>query len=156
MRLRIYNIFFLMVMAAGFLTGCTQNDGDIGPWFGRWRLDKMTCDGKNMDIYADADIRLVYWSFQNNIVRVAVQHAHDVEEITFGRWSQQDDLLLLDFTASGDPVDNPGIFTPPAILHFESDEINRLTINEMTDSYLDLSHHGADGRLYQYFLKKVI
>ena len=37
-------IALLLVIVA---TACTHNDGDIGPWFGLWRVERLTVDGKN-------------------------------------------------------------------------------------------------------------
>ena len=37
-------IALLLVIVA---TACTHNDGDIGPWFGLWRVERLIVDGNN-------------------------------------------------------------------------------------------------------------
>jgi hypothetical protein len=139
------------------LTGCTQNNGDIGPWFGRWRVEKITCDGLDLDIYSGPEgLQIASWAFQSNVVSLSAVYPHDVNCLAYGAWRQEGDRLLLDFTAFNDDSQSPGIYRPADVFHLEAGAVNVLTINSLTDSRMNLTHQSADGHLYQYYLKKLL
>ena len=35
----------LIAILLPVIAGCTRNDGDIGTWFGSWKLERITIDG---------------------------------------------------------------------------------------------------------------
>ena len=60
----------LLILIIGLLQlGCTRNNGDIGDLFGTWRLDTLTEDGKELDLYGGMT-KVYTWAFQSHIIRV--------------------------------------------------------------------------------------
>ena len=43
--------FIPLLIIMLLISGCTQNNGEIDPWFGTWRLESLTCDGEPADDY---------------------------------------------------------------------------------------------------------
>ena len=154
MKSTIYKVFAIIATMLMTMSGCTQNDGDIGPWFGYWRLEKMTCDGDEVELYGDNGIKLIYWAFQGEILRISVLYDHNSNEASYAGWKADKNTLTIDFSPALDPVDNPGVYYPPVILNFYPGQIYELDINEITGSKLSLSYHDNDGSHYKYFLKK--
>ena len=44
-------ITVLLVLIATVLPSCTQNDGNIGDWFGHWKLLSVTVNGEENEEY---------------------------------------------------------------------------------------------------------
>ncbi len=61
--LLLASVFILM-------TGCTHNDGDIGPWFGTWQLENVMIDDKPEEDYHHD----IFWQFQKHCVLHAQGH----------------------------------------------------------------------------------
>lgn len=67
------HIAFIPLLIIMLLTsGCTQNNGEIDPWFGTWRLESLTCDGEPSDDYHGQ----MTWSFQNDIICLVTDLGH--------------------------------------------------------------------------------
>lgn len=69
-------IFAFVAMLA--MSGCVQNNGHIGHWFGLWKVERVTIDGQD-----DADYKgNVFFAFQGAVFGVGTQGG-----ITwYGRW----------------------------------------------------------------------
>jgi len=71
--------------------GCTQNNGDIGEWFGEWHLRSIEINGTDDASYTGD----VLWKFQNNIVEMVVVndtgHSHTEH---YGTWSADGSVLI--------------------------------------------------------------
>lgn len=74
---------------------CTHNNGDIGDWFGTWRLESITIDGATDPDYTSP--RLI-WKFQSQVVMI-MEPNDDMHEANYalGSWHQEGNDLLLDF-----------------------------------------------------------
>lgn len=48
----IYSKIICTLALLFVLTGCIQNNGNIGPWFGQWKVERLTIDGKDDPDYA--------------------------------------------------------------------------------------------------------
>lgn len=57
-------IFAFMAMLA--MSGCVQNNGHIGHWFGQWKVERMTIDGQDDADYEDG----VFFCFQGAVFGV--------------------------------------------------------------------------------------
>lgn len=146
-----FSIKMLAMMA--FITlfsACTQNNGDISPYFGYWRLDSIEIDGENDDDY-DGNI---VWSFQNNIIMITENNDHHDYDTHIGTWSESDGHLMLLFTHHDD-VSGAGSFIPPSILGFPDDGIVDLVIEAQTSGAMTLSQTSDSGESYTYILSKV-
>lgn len=56
-------IALLLVLFSGILPSCTQNDGNIGDWFGHWKLLSITVDGTESTEYEGN----IFFSFQSSV-----------------------------------------------------------------------------------------
>ena len=127
------------------LTSCTENNGDIGEWFGTWHIETVTVDGVPDANYAGYN----YLQFQSTVValRFADDVTHD-EEAAYGTWSEGDGWLDITFP-SGDVayIDLLGMKLTTA---------NHLTISDRTDGEMTLTlSESADGAVRQYHIRKL-
>ncbi len=134
------------------LSGCTHNNGDIGPWFGIWTLTSIEADGAPIADYVPNSI---FWKFQSTVINITQLLDHHDCRDTFGTWRQAGDSQLeLNFTHSDDTL-HPGteLYAPPEILHLPSD-ICTLHIVRFTDKHIILTYISTDGVTYKYTLVK--
>lgn len=131
--------------------GCTRNNGDIGDFFGTWRLEELTADGVPTELTNQE--HLVYtWAFQSHIIYIQTILPHDAYKRARGTWVQTDNILALDFNHTD--IDGDLNYTPPAELHLVADGTTRLEIKEMTHKRMHLEYTADDGVRYAYYLKK--
>ena len=74
-----------MILLAAMLmvASCTTNNGDIGPWFGTWRVTEITTDG-----VADADYQgNMFFKFQSTVFEMLLVHDDHGTENRFGIWN---------------------------------------------------------------------
>lgn len=142
---------YIFLLAAALLLGaCTQNNGQIGPWFGTWRLDRIDIDGNADKAYPGN----VIWKFHSDIV--AIIAVDDIEHDAipaWGTWSEENGVLTLNFTYSD--TDNPNQwdkYTPPASTHIPAG-ISRLDIVSLSTARIILKYVSSDAT-YTYYLKK--
>lgn len=146
---------YTLLLASVFIlmTGCTHNDGDIGPWFGTWQLENVMIDDKPEEDYHHD----IFWQFQNTVFCMRkVTEMHDAYP-RWGTWQETDDntTLQLDFTHHDDThPEGSTIYTPFPETHIKADGVTRLKIVEMSRSKLHLQHTADDGITYSYYLKK--
>lgn len=86
----------LLLLVVTMSLGCTRNNGDIGLWFGSWRLEAIDIDGRE-----DTAIAPPYyiWKFQNHIIQII--RPNDIEHNgpwAVGSWTDNDTTVTLDFT----------------------------------------------------------
>lgn len=128
-----------LVVAALMPTGCTHNNGDIGPIFGTWVLREASCDGQRLDV----ESFLVTWSFQNNILSEMVTLPHNTTHETWATWGWGDEgrVLYVDFThcwqipqckALGFPEDSKAAFT---VKEFNKKTLSLVYIHENGSTY---------------------
>lgn len=144
---------YLIILVAAILTlpGCTQNDGDIGPWFGTWRLEQILVDGADDEAY-NHDI---IWKFQSDVISmVVVDDATHTAASTWGTWSEADNTLTLNFSYS-DTANPAGSFkySPPAATHLPPG-ISRLSIISLSKGEITLGYIDQQGVTYTYKLAK--
>ena len=69
-------ITVLLVLIATVLPSCTQNDGNIGDWFGHWKLLSVTVNGEENEEYEGN----IFFSFQSSVfcqIKVSPNHGGD-------------------------------------------------------------------------------
>ncbi len=142
---RQISIALLFLVVA--LTSCTHNNGDIGEFFGEWRLVSMTTDGEPVKLYGegaedfnpDFGAPLIYTlAFQDNMARINVIYAHHEYESIFGTWEQQANRLVLNFSYHDDQNDSYG-YSAPAVFRFPADGVAVTTIEKFKEDDLILS-----------------
>lgn len=99
-------IFAFMAMLA--MSGCVQNNGHIGHWFGQWKVERVTIDGQD-----DADYEGgVFFCFQGAVFGVRTSTGG----MWYGRWAENDKGMVdVVFNTDESAV-------PPAYLHVHLDE----------------------------------
>lgn len=134
----------ILVFATGSLsTGCTHNNGDIGNWFGQWRV-ALYVDGAKQDVAPG--VPYMFWSFQGGVVRVSIpDHDKHLFDEGFGLWSEQDGYLVLDFTDETTPALQTPIPLP---------DYCRLKIVNSSSRKIELQCDATDGSIMYYVLEK--
>ena len=131
-------IFAFMAMLA--MSGCVQNNGHIGHWFGQWKVERVTIDGQD-----DADYEGgVFFCFQGAVFGVRTSTGG----MWYGRWAENDKGMVdVVFNTDESAV-------PPAYLYVHLDEkmVFRLVSHKGSDKVLE--YVGPDGKTYTYYLKK--
>lgn len=140
----------LLAMTCSFAS-CTHNNGDIGDWFGTWKLEKIEVDGSP----AEYDGNII-WKFQSDIVWMGV--VDDVMHTatnSFGTWTCIDDILTLNFTYSDNNFPNPGTgqYAPPSQTLIPSG-ITEMSVLELSSSRIRLLYRRSDGSAVMYHLSK--
>ncbi len=149
---RILGIAVLMWVLQLGLSGCTHNNGDIGPWFGAWVLDSIEIDGQPDDTYG----RNIFWSFQNEVIKISVQHPYGGVSDHFGTWAEEGKTLQLNFTHTDAASSSyPERYCLPAGLHLPSKGIIDLNIVSLSGSHIVLTYTPDDGTRVQYTLSKL-
>ena len=81
----------IIILLAYATSGCTRNDGDIGPWFGTWQVTFITIDG-----VPDADYDgTVIMKFQNSILSSMTYNPEHSPTTFNAQWSCRDDVMTI-------------------------------------------------------------
>lgn len=145
MKSRYFLILPLCLLAV-LLGSCTRNNGDIGHYFGEWRLEAMTADGEEVTLYdvpADPDngfgpVQVYTFAFQDNVIRINTIFKYHEFESSVGSWVDCGDKLEFDFSHSDDLNDSYG-YAAPSILHFSDTGTTLLDIDRHDGGKLVLS-----------------
>lgn len=136
----IYSRMMIMVVLA--MAACTTNNGDIGPWFGMWKVTEIKCDGVNEDQYAGN----MFFKFQSTVFEEVVVSEHHAVGEEIGQWrSDQPGRLVVWF-----PDER---YAPDAQSHMSREE-NVFTYDAVRASGFTLTLKAKDGHTYQYMLVK--
>lgn len=128
-------------------SGCTTNDGDIGPFFGEWSLEELMIEGHTDDSYVAGT---TFFAFQTRIVQVTVIHPHNSTDQVTGTWFATSDSLTLDFSHSDDNSEaSEGVYAPPSWIYI-TEPVTEFSISWIGKNTLLL----ANGK-YTYILKKI-
>ncbi len=143
-------LILLLAVAAG--SACTQNNGHIGPLFGSWHLENMTCDGENLPQPEGTD---TYWSFQGAVLNVLLVETMYESLFFIATWERDGDKLALDFTHSSD-ISEPGtgFYAAPYWMGFPENEVLDLDIRRLDGSRLILHWTSKEGKKYIYNFNK--
>ena len=151
---------FVMILVMTGFCGCTRNNGDIGPWFGTWKLTEITIDGT-----ADAGYKgNIFWKFQNDVfemVRVNTNSVDTYADTHYATWNEDNGYIFVNFSNYDD--NNPpaegasgnGIYAPFLETHFIVGGVTQLKIESQSgsDAYFTFTSP-EDGKTYGYRLKK--
>ncbi|MDE7136394.1 MAG: lipocalin-like domain-containing protein [Muribaculaceae bacterium] len=147
------NLISILLFLAVIIStpGCTQNDGDIGPWFGTWRLEQIIIDGTPDNDYN----RDIIWKFQADVISMVV--VNDVTHTaisSWGTWTHTDNTLTLNFTYSD--TDNPAgsyKYAPPAATYLPP-AISLLQVVSLSKGEIVLEYVSEQNINYIYKLAK--
>ena len=132
----------LAVLISIVLSACTQNNGDIGPIFGNWKLTEMTEDGHRTENYSGN----IYLAFQNTTMRFVRVNGYNSYDETYCNWSITDDNnLIVNFADDRyRPFLELGIPYPCCEM-----KIQKLSSSEM-QLYLNATSNTGKPRVYKF------
>lgn len=141
----------IAVLVMSFMSGCTHNNGDIGPYFGTWKLTGMEIDGKPDASYSGN----IFWQFQSTVFCMRQVNAHHDTDIRWGSWEETDDgMLVLNFTHRDDEHPTGSSIYSPIPATGLATAVNYLTIEKKSSSHLTLTYLSEEGLTYCYHLLK--
>mgnify|MGYP003469577149 CR=1 FL=1 len=132
----------ILMLALTALGACTSNNGNIGPWFGLWKVTEIKCDGVAVPNY-DGN---VFFMFQSTVFEM--RQVNDNYEVgdQYGVWSDDGKgTLVITF-----PDEQ---YSPFEVTHMAQTN-NVLTYSKVEDKGFDLTLHTESGRVYSYRLVK--
>lgn len=125
--------------------GCTRNNGDIGPWFGTWRVTGISADGEPVRGYTGN----VILKFQSHVMESRAQYDHHSYSSYWCTWHEEEGELLLEIN----PEEESEGYVPELLIPWTP--VNRLRILSLTGSGARLSRLSDEGTLFTYDLKKL-
>ena len=138
--------YILLVLIASVMCGCTHNNGDIGPWFGTWKVVSISPDKAYQGNF--------FWSFQGNVIEMNRNTDNLEYSQSFGTWQEKDGDLILDFNHHDNGSDTgEGQYRPFPELHIPAG-VSTLHIQKLSGSEIILTYAADDGETYTYTLKK--
>lgn len=151
---RIYSII-LLVVAMTAISSCTHNNGDIGPWFGIWKLTDLKVNGTTDPGYEGN----VFWSFQTNIFQmkeVITDGTGQWSDERWGSWEESDGDLILSFTYSSQSTPEPGtgVYHPLSGMYLPTNQAVHLDIVKYPDSKMELAYTTDDGNQITYYFTR--
>lgn len=141
------NIIAILMLA---LCGCTHNNGNIGPWYGQWKLEALEVDGREDPAYGHNQ----FWAFQNDILVINEVMSETDHLVRYATWRQEGEMLLIDFSHSDADTPSSDVnYTPPPILGLKPQAVNALKIESLGHGRTVLTYDTGD-RLITYRLRK--
>ena len=135
---KIMMTLVLLAVAAS----CTCNDGDIGPWWGRWKVTTIECNGEQIDSYKGN----IFFAFQSSVFLMTKVGENSELSGRYGVWSDDGKgTLVISF-----PDEH---YKPFPELHFSA-ERNLLSYDKVVNKGFTLTAVAADGNTYIYHLVK--
>lgn len=130
-----------MLAVVAVLSGCTQNNGRIGHWFGQWKVERLTVDGADDPTYGgDA-----FFCFQSSVFGVRISYPETGgSAMYYGAWEERDGVLNVKFNTAESSV--------PGGLHLAEECNFRIVAAGNKEKTLELV--GEGGETYTYYLKR--
>lgn len=142
MSLRNLYISSLLVLILSLCAGCTHNNGDIGPFFGKWKMQRMTINGVD-----DASYKCnVFWSFQSSTIGFIRVVSDTRYNDTFGNWAVDDAYTTMRLSFPDE------IFPPFSELQLERE--SELEIVKIKGPEMILKYITKDSDEIVYYLEK--
>lgn len=133
------------------LSGCTQNNGNIGPYFGLWKLSELTINGEADPAYHDN----IVWKFQSAAISMIRILDHHESSDCYGTWKETDPKTLQMEFIYHDDSDPKGTwkYAPLPETHLPTG-IFSLEIIHLSSKRMQLKYQNPDGTVYGYKLEK--
>lgn len=134
------------------MSSCTHNNGDIGPYFGTWKMLSVEIDGEVDAGYAGN----VFWKFQNQVVcMVRVNEVNHTTTECWGTWKEIGNELHLNFTHE-DYYHKPGssYYSPLPETYLPSMQTLELDIVSLSGSSMQLKYVTDDNSVIEYKFTK--
>ena len=133
---------YMLVALVAMLTlgSCLHNNGDIGPWFGQWKVTRITIDGVDDPNYGGD----LFFSFQSSVIRVCQSFPESNSSSSiYGNWKESDGTMAVEFKEAFQSLLNYS--------HLEKQLV--FTIDRRSGDKV-LRYTASDGVEYTYFLTK--
>ncbi|MDE7397851.1 MAG: lipocalin-like domain-containing protein [Muribaculum sp.] len=147
---KIIAILFLLPLLTT-ITGCTTNNGDIGPLMGQWKLYEIDIDGIPDANYPGN----IFWQFQSHVMSMRRTNQYHDQQSRFGSWAMlTDDIMEVNFTHTDNKSPESDYrYTPfqETMLPRAIFQLNILTLNSST---LIVTYFDESDRLITYRLVK--
>lgn len=91
MKTSLYILFITAAIVVAAV-GCTRNNGNIGSWFGTWRVVGIEVDDVPLDSYTAN----VIVKFQNDIIETMEVYDHHDTESYYATWHSTGSELVID------------------------------------------------------------
>lgn len=147
------------MLAALMLSACTQNNGNIGMWFGHWKVTEITINGTSVDNYSGN----VFFSFQNKVFAQMEKNGEAYDQ-RFANFEDCGDHIIITFPyvtdENGNPVydENGDLLTEDRFFPLEITRMsmgeNILNVDQANGDKLQLSMIDAAGETVVFRLKK--
>ncbi len=144
----------LVAIMMAVVSGCTHNNGDIGPLFGSWTLQEIVIDGTPDASYGHN----MTWNFQNHNLSIMTVYPHHDRAENMGTWEwvNQDRVISINFTyENSEGVVGGSPFCPPPGLHLPTGQILVMDVMQLTSSDMTLVYESADGEMIKYRFTKL-
>ena len=139
----IYGLLLSLCLGIA-VTSCTQNDGYIGPIFGKWQLIEMW-EGETMTPHDN-----IYYNFQTDVILVQLVHREvNVTDAYYGNFVKEDNELRFSLV-------EPSWYQVvlPAELNLEPmglDHVNVFHIEKLTSSQMILTRGENERFVFRKF-----
>lgn len=144
-------IILTLLAAATLLGGCTHNNGNIGPWFGTWKLTAVEADGEAEAAYQGD----MFWMFQASVICMREVLPHHDYQSHWGSWRQTSATEMEVTYGYSDERYPQGskYYTPPEITRLPNGQAT-LRIVHLTDRRAVLQYTTPTGEVMTYRLAK--
>jgi hypothetical protein len=142
----------LVILLLSICSACTQNNGDIGIFFGTWSVEEMTVNDVVPEDFTPGE---TMWSFQSSIIYVQRNLGNHDYYSSFGTWFDHQGTLTLNFTHSDNETSaGEGRYLAPTWLGFNKNDITELKYVTSESRCMVLTWTNPEGDVYKYTLKK--
>lgn len=147
---KIYNIFLMLTLSIVFVS-CTHNNGDIGHYFGTWKLDRMTINGADDVDYQNN----VLWKFQAGVMcMVRVDDVTHIKTEGWGTWEEDGNILRIGYIHHDDSnPEGSSKYSPLPETHIPKG-VTELEILKQNSSTMELKYINNDGQVILYYFDK--
>lgn len=117
----------ISLLSIFMLSSCMHNNGDIGDYFGTWKVKTISVDGETDASYSGN----VFFQFQSDVVRLVQNRSnYDITEY-FGTWEGDENTLIIDLDHKVNPESE--VYNIPEITHLVKGE-NHISVTGQTSS----------------------
>lgn len=141
--IKTFAVLTLMLFGA---SSCMQHNGDIGEFFGTWKLTSITIDGQQDISYEGT----TFFQFQTDVIRISRIEPHQLFTHRYGQWTRDGETLCLDF---GFTATDPGEYEPPMWIYLQRGK-NLMHIVNLTSRDMVLTLQDPDLSTIEYRLHK--
>lgn len=148
MRSIIKPLLPLLLSVMFMLSGCMQNNGDIGDFFGTWKVTSIKVNGIEDASYQGN----IFFQFQTSVVRLVENRPHNDLTEYFGAWSDEGpSTLIINFGFNVDPISE--VYDIPAAARMIRG-INTVTMTDRSSRKMTWTFTSGEGETVVYRLSK--